>query len=55
MAVRTLQECLDEFVSERHSSRMNTPMLSVGLPTVNAATPHEGRGRCCSEKRESSR
>ena len=38
-----------------HSSRMNTPMLSVGLPTVNAATPHEGRGRCCSEKRESSR
>lgn len=38
-----------------HSSWMNTPMLSVGLPTVNAATPHEGRGRCCSEKRESSR
>ena len=37
------------------SSRMNIPMLSVGWLTANAAVPRAGRGRCCSEKRESSR
>ena len=38
-----------------HSSRMNTPMLSVGFPTANAATLRAEHGRCCSGKKESSR
>ncbi len=38
-----------------HSSRMNTPMLSVGLPTANAAILRAEHGRCCSGKKESSR
>lgn len=37
------------------SSRMNTPMLSVGFPTANAATLRAEHGRCCSGKKESSR
>lgn len=45
----------EHLLADIGNGTMNTPMLSVGLPTVNAATPHEGRGRCCSEKRESSR